>query len=73
MKKHIILASALSIFVCFGSLAQHKHDDSKKTDAGLMKDCCMKKDGKMVCVKDGKMITMDSAMTMKDGTKCIRI
>lgn len=72
MKKHIILTAVFSLFICFGSFAQHNHKDSTKSDtAMMMKDCCMKKDGKMMCVKDGKMMAMDSSMTMKDGTKCM--
>jgi hypothetical protein len=42
-----------------------------KTDSKKMKDCCMMKDGKMCCVKDGKTMPMDKDMTMKNGTKCM--
>jgi hypothetical protein len=40
-------------------------------DGAKMKDCCMMKDGKMMCVKDGKTMPMDKDMTMKNGTKCM--
>lgn len=36
-----------------------------------MKDCCMMKDGKMMCMKDGKIIPMDKDMKMKNGTTCM--
>ncbi|MEO8146042.1 MAG: DUF6799 domain-containing protein [Bacteroidia bacterium] len=36
-----------------------------------MKNCCMMKNSKMVCIKDGKEMTMDKEMTMKNGTKCM--
>ena len=42
-----------------------------KTDSLKMKDCCMMKDGKMCCVKDGKTMPMDKDMTMKNGAKCM--
>lgn len=63
-----IFASMLMLLVCFtagSSFAQTKSDSTS------MKDCCMMKDGKMVHVKDGKMMPMEKDMTMKNGTKCM--
>lgn len=40
-------------------------DASAKCD---MKNCCIKKEGRMYRIKDGKEIPMDSEMTLKDGT-----
>ena len=42
-----------------------------KSDAAMMHDCCMMKDGKMMLMKDGKTMPMDKDMTMKNGTKCM--
>ena len=42
-----------------------------KSDATMMHDCCMMKDGKMMLMKDGKTMPMDKDMTMKNGTKCM--
>ena len=42
-----------------------------KRKSASMKDCCMMKDGKMMVVKDGKVMTMVSDMTMKNGTVCM--
>jgi hypothetical protein len=47
------------------SIAQSKVNSKKKTD------CCMMKDGKMMCITDGKLTTMEKTMTMKNGTKCM--
>ncbi len=52
-------------FTASSSFAQTKMDCTK------MKDCCMMKDGKMMCMKDGKSMPMDKDMTMKNGTKCM--
>ena len=42
----------------------------KTTHKAGMKDCCMMKEGKMMCVKHGKEMPMTMDMTMKNGTKC---
>jgi len=42
-----------------------------KPKATPMKECCTMKDGKMMCMKDGKLVPMTKDMTMKDGTKCM--
>jgi hypothetical protein len=63
-----IFASFLVMLLCFSVntvSAQAKHDSKK------MKDCCLMKDGKMMCCKDGKTMPMDKDMTMKNGTKCM--
>jgi len=63
-----MFASMLMFVVCLtasNSFAQ------TKTDSAMMKDCCMMKDSKMMCVKDGKTMPMDKDMTMKNGTKCM--
>jgi Heavy metal binding domain len=36
-----------------------------------MKDCCMMKDGKMMQVKDRKMMPMEKDMVMDNGTTCM--
>ena len=63
-----MFASMLLLVVCFtatNAIAQ------TKTKAATMKDCCMMKDGKMMCMMDGKMMPMEKDMTMKNGTKCM--
>jgi hypothetical protein len=52
-------------FTATESAAQDKRED------GTMKDCCLMKDGKMMCMRDGKAMPMDQDMTMKNGTKCM--
>ena len=42
-----------------------------KDEPVKVKDYCMMKDGKMMHMKGGKMMTMDKSMTMKNGTKCM--
>jgi hypothetical protein len=37
-----------------------------------MKDCCMMKDGKMMMIKDGKKMAMDTDMTMPNGTMVMK-
>ena len=36
-----------------------------------MKNCCMMKAGKMMCIMDGKEMAMEKEMTMKNGMKCM--
>jgi hypothetical protein len=63
-----VFASMLMLVTCFtasNSFAQ------TKTTSAMMKDCCMKKDGKMMVMKDGKTMPMEKDMTMKNGTKCM--
>lgn len=61
-------ASMLMLFVCFTAVNTFAQT---KTDAAMMKDCCMMKDGKMMLMTDGKMMPMEKDMTMKNGTKCM--
>lgn len=63
-----MFASMLMLLTCFvasNSLAQTKKHSS------MMKDCCMMKEGKMMCMKKGKMMPMKHDMTMVNGTKCM--
>jgi hypothetical protein len=60
-----LLIMALS-FTVSNTYAQSKCDSTK------MKDCyMMTKGGKMMCMKDGKTMSMDKDMTMKNGAKCM--
>ena len=63
-----IFASMLIMVLCFTTTsisAQTKKESAK------MKDCCMMKDGKMMCCKDGVTMPMEKDMTMKNGTVCM--
>ena len=63
-----LFASLLIIVLSFtatNSSAQAKKQSTK------MKDCCMMKDGKMMCCKDGVNMPMEKDMTMKNGTVCM--
>jgi hypothetical protein len=37
---------------------------------GMMEDCCMMKDGKMMMMQGGKMVPMTEDVTMANGTVC---
>ena len=63
-----IFASLLIMVVCF--ITGNSYAQTKAKPA-MMKDCCMMKDSKMMCVKDGKIMPMEKDMTMKNGTKCM--
>lgn len=65
MKNLILLFTALTISL--GVFSQ----GTKMADKP-MKDCCMMKDGKMMCMKGGKTMAMDKDMTMKDGTTVMK-
>ncbi len=63
-----LFATLFMVVVCLttsSTFAQMKTNHSK------MKDCCMMKDGKMMCMKAGKTMPMEKDMTMKNGTKCM--
>jgi hypothetical protein len=65
-----LLASMFLLTVCFtasNAFAQTKYKHPHK----ILKDCCMMKDGKMMCMKAGKTMPMDKDLTMKNGTKCM--
>ncbi len=59
-----VLVMGLSLTVS-NSFGQTKMDSTK------MKDCCMMKGGKMMCMKDGRSMPMEKDMTMINGTKCM--
>ena len=64
----MVFASMLMLVLCFtasNSFAQ------TKTKHAMMKDCCIMKDCKMMIMKDGKTMSMEKDMTMKNGTKCM--
>jgi hypothetical protein len=63
-----MFASMLMLLMCL--TASTSFAQTKKHTA-MMKDCCMMKDGKMMCMKKGKMMPMKKDMTMKNGTKCM--
>jgi len=65
MKNLILLIVAFTISV--GAYSQESKMDQKK-----MKDCCMMKDGKMMCMKGGKTMPMTMDMTMKNGTMVMK-
>ena len=58
---------AVMLFIA-ASLTTSNINAQTKTKKAMMKDCCMMKDGKMICVKDGKTMPMDKDMKMKNGT-----
>lgn len=64
-----IAATMFMMIMCFYS--SHSFGQTTAMDSVKMKDCCLMKEGKMVCVKDGKMIPMEKDEVMKDGTKCM--
>ncbi|MHA4807853.1 DUF6799 domain-containing protein [Flavitalea flava] len=63
-----VFASMLMLVLCFTVINSF---GQTKTKQAIIKDCCMKKDGKMMLMKDGKSMPMDKEMTMKNGTKCM--
>ncbi|MEO5980389.1 MAG: DUF6799 domain-containing protein [Chryseolinea sp.] len=65
-----ICASMLVTLFFFSTTTLYAQTKPDSTVA-MMKDCCMKKDGKMMKVKGGKMMPMDKDMTMSNGTKCM--
>jgi monomeric isocitrate dehydrogenase len=63
-----IFTSLLIMIFCFvtnTSIAQSQKDSTK------MKDWCMMKDGKLMHMQGGKMVTINKQMTMQNGTKCM--
>ena len=63
-----MFSSLLIMVVCFA--ASNSYAQTKAKPA-MMKDCCMMKDSKMMCVKNGKTMPMEKDMTMKNGTTCM--
>ena len=68
-KKTIATLFASMLIIVLSFMATNVSAQSKGDSK--MKDCCMMKDGKMMCCKDGKTMPMDKDMTMKNGTKCM--
>jgi|SRR5450631_3792249 hypothetical protein len=71
MKKlfYIFVFSTLSI----GAFAQNKTQDSSMSKMGTtQKDCVMMSGGKMMMMKNGKMMEMDKDVTMANGTVCMK-
>lgn len=62
-----MFASMFILVVCF--TANNSYAQTK-ADSPMMKDGCMMKDGKMMCMKEGKTMPMHKVVTMKNGTKC---
>ena len=57
-----------AFFFTSASLNAQSKTDTKMV---MMKDYCVMKDGKMMRMKAGKMMTMEKNMTMKNGTICM--
>lgn len=57
-------------FFAFSFVAQNSFAKGHG-DSTAMKDCCMMKGGKMMCMKEGKMMPMEKSMKMKNGTTCM--
>lgn len=60
----IMFASMLIMVMCLTANEGYSNNKPRKS-----KDCCMMKDGKMMCMKAGKTMPMEMEMTMKNGTK----
>lgn len=66
MKKIIILA--ICCFIGFGAFAQTEKKMDKMEHMDKMKDCIMKKDGKVMQMKDGKTMELTETATLSNGT-----
>ncbi len=62
-----LCASMLMMFFCLTADNAFAKTKSKHSKSSV---CCVMKDGKMMCMKSGKMVPMDKDMMMKNGTKC---
>ena len=72
MKTKNKLTSVLAAILLMGFIFHPIQIQSQNAkDSTKMKNCCMMKEGKMCCVKDGKTMPMEKDMTLKDGTKCM--
>ncbi|MDZ4665249.1 MAG: DUF6799 domain-containing protein [Bacteroidota bacterium] len=69
--KKMISTMFASLLIMVLSFTVSNSFGQTKMDSTKMKDCCMMKNGKMMCMKDGKSMRMDKDMTMKNGTKCM--
>lgn len=63
-----MFAFLLTMAVCLTASNSFAQTQAK---SATMKDCCMMKDGKMMCCKNGKTMPLVHDMTMKNGTKCL--
>lgn len=64
MKKLVYFFVATGLFA---NIAAAQQTNQKKASGNMM-ECCVMKNGKMVCMKDGKQIPMSHEMTMNDMT-----
>ncbi|WP_293892817.1 DUF6799 domain-containing protein [Flavobacterium sp.] len=72
MKNTKMIARMFSVMLLIAlSLTASNTNAQTKTKKAMMKDCCMMKDGKMMCMKDGKTMPMTKDMKMKNGTTCM--
>jgi|GEM_PF-663127 len=72
MKTKKLISSIFASFLLIGLCAATSHVSAQvKMDSVNMKDCCMMKNGKMMCKMDGKTMPMDKDMMMKNGNKCM--
>ena len=60
-----IFASMLVMVMCLSVISSYGENNHPKKKH----DYCVMKDGKMMCMKGGKMMPMEMDMTMKNGTK----
>ena len=69
--KKMISTMFASLLIMVLSFTVNNSFGQTKMDSTKMKDCCMMKNGKMMHIKDGKLMPMEKEMTMKNGTKCM--
>jgi hypothetical protein len=69
--KKMIFTMFASLLIMAACLTVGNSYAQTKTNTAIMKDCCMMKDGKMMQMKGGKMMSMDKDITMKNGNKCM--
>jgi hypothetical protein len=64
-----ILVAMLVIVFCMSTTSSYGQTQKKEKASAT---CCTMKEGKMMCMVDGKMSPMTKDMTMKNGTKCMK-
>ncbi len=69
-KKSIKKAIASLFTIAFLFLAFTTNAQTKQKSTSI-KDCCMMMDGKMMTMKNGKMMPMEKDMKMNNGTTCM--
>lgn len=67
----LISTKTVSLLTLFLMVISFNANAQTTTNATMMKDCCMMKDGKMMVMKNGKTMPMEKDMMMKNGTKCM--